>query len=237
MIMLLGGEKGGTGKTSIAINLAVSFAQDGRDVLLIDTDRQGSSNFWANTRDETGTLPRIPCVQSFGKGLAQNILDLAQRYEDIIIDAGGRDSMELRYSMGVADKMVIPCQPTQFDLMTLGQMSTLVEQAQTLNPSLVAYVVLTRCATNPAVTDAQEASEVISEIPNLILLRTILKERVSYQRSVREGLGVAEATPPDNKAIVEIRELFQEIFDAQKTDIQEASQGFDQTGPVRTTGQ
>lgn len=232
MIMLLGGEKGGTGKTSLAVNIAVLFGMAGRDVLLIDTDRQGSANFWANIRDESGVLPRIPCIQSFGKGLAKNILDLAQRYEDIIIDAGGRDSMELRYSLGVADKIIIPIQPTQFDLMTLGQMAKLVEQAQTLNPSLVAYVALNRCSTNPTVTDAQEAADVISEIPNLKLLQTMLRERVSYQRSVREGLGVVEAMPPDNKAVAEVTSLFQEIYDAQETDIEEAGDRSDQAGAV-----
>lgn len=232
MIMLLGGEKGGTGKTSLAVNITVLFGMAGRDVLLIDTDRQGSANFWANIRDESGALPRIPCVQSFGKGLAKNILDLAQRYEDVIIDAGGRDSMELRYSLGVADKIIIPIQPTQFDLMTLGQMAKLVEQAQTLNPTLTAYVVLNRCSTNPTVTDAQEAAEVISEIPNLNLLKTMLRERVSYQRSVREGLGVVEAAPPDNKAVAEVTSLFQEIYDAQETYTEEAGDRSDQAGAV-----
>lgn len=232
MIMLLGGEKGGTGKTSLAVNIAVLFGLAGRDILLVDTDRQGSANFWANIRDESGVLPRIPCVQSFGKGLAKNILDLAQRYEDIIIDAGGRDSMELRYSLGVADKIIIPIQPTQFDLMTLGQMAKLVEQAQALNPSLTAYVALNRCSTNPTVTDAQEAAEVISDIPNLKLLRTILKERVSYQRSVREGLSVIEATPPDTKAVTEVTALFQEIYDAKETDTEEAFHRPGQAGAV-----
>lgn len=232
MIILSGGEKGGTGKTSLAINLAVLLAMAGRDVLLVDTDRQGSANFWANVRDESGVLPRIPCVQSFGKGLAKNVLDLAQRYEDIIIDAGGRDSLELRYSLGVADKVIIPIQPTQFDLMTLGQMANLVEQAQTLNNYLTACVILNRCSTNPTVTDAQEAADVISEIPHLHLLKTMLKERVSYQRSVREGLSVVEATPLDTKATMEVTALFQEIYDVEETDTEETRDRFNQTGPI-----
>ena len=138
MIILFGAEKGGTGKTTLAVNFAVMLGLYGRDVLLVDTDKQGSASFWSNIRDESGVLPRIPCIQSFGKSLAKNILDFSQRYEDIVIDAGGRDSMELRYSLGVAGSIVIPIQPTQFDLMTLGQMSKLVEQAQVLNPDLVA---------------------------------------------------------------------------------------------------
>ena len=214
MILLLGGEKGGTGKTTLAVNLAVILARTGKDVLLIDTDKQGSTNFWSSIRDELGTLPRIPCVQKFGKGLAKDVIDLSGRYEELIIDAGGRDSMELRYSLGVADKVIIPCQPTQFDLVTLNQMDTLVEQAQTLNRNLIASVVINRASTNPSVSDAEEARELILEFNHLNLIESILRERVSFQRSVREGLSVIEVPQPDRKAVTEINCLFKEVYDA-----------------------
>ena len=94
MIVLIGGEKGGTGKTTIATNLAAKRALAGRDVLLIDTDPQGSANYWAQSRDESEPKPRrVACVQKFGKGLQAEVQDLAKRYEDILIDAGGRDSI------------------------------------------------------------------------------------------------------------------------------------------------
>ena len=214
MILLLGGEKGGTGKTTLAVNLAVILARTGKDVLLIDTDKQGSTNFWSSIRDESGALPRIPCVQKFGKGLAKDVIDLSGRYEELIIDAGGRDSMELRYSLGVADKVIIPCQPTQFDLVTLNQMDTLVEQAQTLNRNLIASVVINRASTNPSVSDAEEARELILEFNHLNLIESILRERVSFQRSVREGLSVIEVPQPDRKAVTEINCLFREVYDA-----------------------
>lgn len=214
MILLLGGEKGGTGKTTLAVNLAVILARTGKDVLLIDTDKQGSTNFWSSIRDESGALPRIPCVQKFGKGLAKDVIDLSGRYEELIIDAGGRDSMELRYSLGVADKVIIPCQPTQFDLVTLNQMDTLVEQAQTLNPNLIASVIINRASTNPSVSDAEEARELILEFNHLNLIKSILRERVSFQRSVREGLSVIEVPQPDRKAVTEINCLFKEVYDA-----------------------
>lgn len=219
MILLLGGEKGGTGKTTLAVNLAVMLGRSGKDVLLVDTDKQGSSSFWSTIRDESGVLPRIPCVQIFGKGLAKNVLDLSNRYEEIVIDAGGRDSMELRYSLGIADKVVIPIQPTQFDLATLNQMDSLVGQAQTLNPSLIAFVVLNRASTNPSVTDTQEAFDLISDFKNLNVMKSVLKERVSYQRSVREGLAVIEAPQPDNKAVSEISTLYEEVYHAKETAI------------------
>jgi chromosome partitioning protein len=216
MILLLGGEKGGTGKTTLAVNLAVMLARTGKDILLIDTDKQSSLSFWSSIRDESGVQPRIPCVQSFGKGLAKNVIDLSGRYEEIIIDAGGRDSMELRYSLGVADKVVVPIQPSQFDLATLNQMDSLVEQAQTLNPRLFASVALNRASTNPSVSDAEEARDLILDYDHLNLVKCIIRERITYQRSVREGLGVIEVSQPDRKASAEITALYEEIYYAEK---------------------
>ena len=233
MILLFGGEKGGTGKTTLAVNIATLLALSGRDVLLIDTDKQGSASFWASIRDETGALPRIPCVQKYGKGLAKEVIDLASRYEDILIDAGGRDSLELRYSLGVAEKLYIPIQPTQFDLITLGQMDNLVEQAQALNPNLEAFVVINRASTNPTVSDTQEARDLILEFDHLALVNTTLRERVAYQRSVREGLSVVEVPFPDDKAIREMNAFYKEICDAQvETASAEAYGGFEQIGSV-----
>ena len=135
------------------MNLAALVALSGKDVLLIDTDRQGSANFWVSIRDESEARCPDSLCQKFGKSLAKDVIDLAGRYEEIVIDAGGRDSMELRYSLGVADRVYIPIQPSQFDLVTLDQMDRLVEQAQALNPSLESFVVINRASTNPSVTD------------------------------------------------------------------------------------
>ena len=69
MVILIGGEKGGTGKTTIATNLAALRALAWHDVLLVDTDSQGSASYWASSRDEAGIKPRVACIQKFGKGL------------------------------------------------------------------------------------------------------------------------------------------------------------------------
>jgi chromosome partitioning protein len=76
MLVLIGGEKGGTGKSTLAINLAAERALAGRDVLLVDTDLQGSASYWAQVRDEVGITPRVACVQKFGKGLQTELKDL-----------------------------------------------------------------------------------------------------------------------------------------------------------------
>lgn len=212
MITLIGSEKGGTGKTTISVNLAVLLAKQNKDVLLIDTDQQGSASYFVQTRDENDVSPRIPCIQKFGKSLPRDVLDLAERYEEIIIDAGGRDSAELRYSLGVANGVYVPLRPSQFDVWTLDQMDKLIHQAQMLNQTLEAFVILNMASTNPATTDAFDTQELIKDYENLNIVQTTLKERVSFQRSVREGLSVIEYSPADLKAQQEITSLFNEIY-------------------------
>ncbi len=212
-IVLFGGEKGGTGKTTLATNMAAMLALKGRDVLLLDTDRQGTASFWATIREDTEIEPRIPCVQKFGKGLAAQVRDLADRYDEIIIDAGGRDSMELRYSLGVCDRAYIPVQPFQFDIWTIRQMEELVEMAQGLNENLQAYIVLNRVSTNPAVREDEETREFFHAegFEHLGLLDSVIRDRIAFRKSSREGLSVVE-WKQDKKAVNEMDRLFQEVY-------------------------
>jgi chromosome partitioning protein len=212
MIILIGGEKGGTGKTTIATNLAAMRALAGRDVLLIDTDIQGSANYWAQSRDELGIIPRVACVQKFGKGLPVEVKDLAKRYQDIIIDAGGRDSMELRAAMVVAHKAYMPIQPSQFDIWTLNKMDVLVESSKGFNPDLQARVIISRSSTNPSVHESDIAVEILKDFDNLSLAITGIKDRIAYRKAASGGLGVSELKPKDAKAVEEMDTLYKEVF-------------------------
>ncbi len=212
-IVLFGGEKGGTGKTTLATNMAAMLALAGKDVILLDTDRQGTASFWATVREETEVEPRVACVQKFGKGLATQILDLADRYEEVIIDAGGRDSMELRYALGVCDRAFLPVQPFQFDIWTIRQMDELVEMASAINEDLAASIVLNRVSTNPSVREDQETREFFSEegFAHLDLLESVLRDRIAFRKSARDGLSVVE-WKRDRKAAAEINQLFEEVY-------------------------
>lgn len=212
MIFLIGGEKGGTGKTTLATNLAAMRALTGRDVLLIDTDPQGSANYWAQSRDEENITPRVACVQKFGKGLAAEVKDLATRYQDIIIDAGGRDSIELRSALVAAEKAYIPIQPSQFDIWTLDQMDTLVETAKGFNPNLKATVVISRSSTNPSVHESDDTGKLLDDFDNLSLSGVIIRDRIAYRKAAKDGQAVVELKPKDPKAVDEMETLYNEVF-------------------------
>ncbi|MEO1925435.1 MAG: AAA family ATPase [Gammaproteobacteria bacterium] len=212
MIILVGGEKGGTGKTTIATNLAAMRALEGRDVLLIDTDPQGSANYWAQSRDDENISPRVACIQKFGKGLPKEVMDLATRYEDIIIDAGGRDSVELRSALVVVEKAFIPIQPSQFDIWTLNQMEELVETAKAFNPGLTAKVIISRSSTNPSVRESDDTGKLLNDFDNLELVDVTIRDRIAYRKAAKDGLAIIELKPKDPKAVKEIEGLYKEVF-------------------------
>ena len=118
MIILIGGEKGGSGKSCLAQNLAVYLQKSGRDVLLLDADPQATTNDWAKEREENDAVPTLPCVQASGN-LRQTLKDLSKRYDNIVIDCGGQDTEALRSAMTVATHMLLPFRPKRRDLKTL----------------------------------------------------------------------------------------------------------------------
>jgi len=215
MIILIGGEKGGTGKTTLAVNLAALRALHGRDVLLIDTDIQASASYWAQIRDEAAVTPRVACIQKFGKGLQTEVRDLATRYQDLIIDAGGRDSVELRSALVVAERAFVPIQPSQFDIWTLGRMDDLVKTAQGFNPDLRATVVISRASTHPSVSEVAEARGLLADFAHLRLSPAVIRDRIAYRKAARNGMSVAEQKPTDPKAGEEMQALFREVFDGE----------------------
>lgn len=211
-IVIIGGEKGGTGKTTIATNLAVVRALENKDTLLVDTDPQSSGSLWNHIRDSNKKKPRVSCIQKFGEGITEELQDLKRRYESIIVDAGGRDSIELRASMIVADIIIVPVQASQFDLWTLQKIENLFKQARAINKNLKIKVLLSRAPTNPSIKDIGDAKALVSEFDELTLLNTVISDRTIYRRAAAEGIGVVEYNPNNEKATAEIKSLYNEIY-------------------------
>lgn len=212
MIILIGSEKGGTGKTTLAANIAAMRVSAGSDLLLIDTDPQGSASAWAATRSEEENLPRVSSIQKFGKTIAAEVNGLTSKYDDLLIDTGGRNSIELRAAMTVADLLIIPIQASQFDVWTLGVMDKLVLDATAFNSNLIVKVVLTRASTHYAVQETSEAKEILEDdFENLTLSKVIIHDRIAYRKAAKTGMSVPELKI-EEKASKEVTNLYEEIF-------------------------
>jgi chromosome partitioning protein len=149
MILVVGHTKGGVGKRALATNIAAILAGQGRDVLLIDGDEQGSAATFAAIRAERQDVARIATVQLQGRALYQEVPKLASKYDEIVIDVGGRNTYSLRAALIVADAVLIPFQPRSVDLWAAPQMGAIIADARAARSArpLPAYAVLN--ATDP----------------------------------------------------------------------------------------
>lgn len=211
MILMIGGVKGGTGKSTIATNLAVYMANNGADVLLLDVDPQATAYKWAMRRQEN--YPDAPIVhkaQASGR-VFDVIKDVSNRYEHIVIDSGGHASDAMKSGMLAAHKLYVPLRPSQADLETVGEMTSLLDDVKAFNGDLQAFSLISMASTNPVVIEAQEAREALQEVPGLALSAQLIRDRKIYRDAFFEGVGVVEMTT--NKGTPEIQLLAQEMLD------------------------
>ena len=184
MIILVGGEKGGSGKSCLAQNLAVYLQSHKRDILLLDADPQGTTTDWVKERDENLDLKNIPSVQAAGN-IRQVLDDLSKRYQDII--------------------------PKRRDLKTLVHVEQLIKLAKAVNPTLITRAVITQCPTLPSqvqrILDAKDACESFGLSP----LNQFTTNRNVYDDADENGLSVFEVNT-DKKAIIEIEQLALEFL-------------------------
>lgn len=219
VIVTVGNEKGGTGKTTTAVCLASIAANQGVDVLLVDADLQGSAQTWCAARDENEITPRVPVVSKNarsvkaggGGSIAKELIDLRGRYDLVIVDVGGRDSLELRGAMAVSELLISPTQASQFDLWAFERLSQIISECLAVNPDLQTRVVVSRASTNLSVSEADQAKEFLSEFENMTVSPVVIRDRIAYRRAVIEGKGVVEYGQ-DDKAAKEMQALYDDCI-------------------------
>lgn len=217
MIVTIGNTKGGVGKTTLAVQMALGRRLAGRDVLLIDADRQGSAQNAATLRAESGRLPTLTCVQlAEGKLLRAQIGPLAAKHDDTLIDVGGRDSEPLRVALSRSDLLLVPVQPRAVDVWALTDIVNLIDQAQEARlddgrPALRVLAVLNLAdpGDNPDTTDATKA---LADFPQLSAVGMQVRRRKAVANAMAHGLAVEELMPRDAKACAEITALINNVF-------------------------
>jgi chromosome partitioning protein len=211
MIVALTQTKGGVGKSTIAVNLAVERARAGRDVLLVDADEQATASDFTALRTQQLGRPGYTAVALSGANVRTQVLQLKPKYDDIIIDAGGRDTAGLRAALTVADVALVPFQPRSFDLWTLEKVAALLTEAKPYRETPLRSLAILNFA-DPAGGDNATAAEALSGTDALTYLDTPIGRRKAFPNAAAEGRGVSELKPTDPKACTEIAVLTSRIF-------------------------
>src|SRR5689334_8378245 len=202
MILTIGNIKGGVGKTTLAVNLAILRALAGWDVLLVDGDEQGTAVSFTDLRSEELGAPGYTAVSLQGAAVRTQVRQMASKYNDVVIDVGGRDTGSLRAALTVADRLLVPVQPRTFDLWALDQICHLVEEARTINPQLKAVSILS--AADSSGNDNAEAAAALAENEVVGYLDAPIIRRKAFPNAAAHGRGITEHQPKDPKAVAEL---------------------------------
>lgn len=210
MIVSVLNTKGGVGKTTLAVNLAITQALAGRNVWLIDGDRQATAQQAIAQRIEAGQQPAL-AVSHYADGpmLRAQVQQQAGHFDDVVIDAGGRDSTALRAALMLSDVVVIPFQPRSFDVWGMGNMAEIAKEALSMRDGLRLYAVLN--VADASGRDNAEAAAAVAELAPLVYLPTPIGRRKGIAEAAGSGLSVLEV-PGQAKAKAEIAALVAAVF-------------------------
>lgn len=212
MIIIIGSNKGGSGKTTTAINLAVSLVFKDKDVCLVDADPQRSSSKWYEIREERKLNEKLTLIEKLGN-ISETLKKLDDKYEYVLVDVAGRNSRELITGCVVADILIAPHQCSQQDLDTMIELEEQIRQIRDLNPNLKVYCYHAISTTNPLI-QFQERNDFLSftsEINGIKVLDSISHYRKIYRDTYSEGKSVLESD--NEKAINEINDLTKEVLE------------------------
>lgn len=214
MVVTVANEKGGSGKSNIAINLAVKLFSLGEDIILIDSDPQNSIRVFNDIRASKEVPLGFNCVSVFGDSLATQVELLQGKYETLIIDTAGRDCDEMREALSVSDILIIPTQPSDLDIAVLNKMIKLFKQYKQFKRDLKAFVVISKASPNPALQDKITALQSYikdKNIDDLRLCKSVLYERELYRNAFSNGMGVVEYGKKSDNALKDFEGFFKEL--------------------------
>lgn len=211
MIIAVTNLKGGVGKTTVAVNLAVAFAHRGKQVCLVDLDEgQKSALVWGENRAESNRQPFIKVETQAAKQLFYNIPELKKNYDYVIIDGCPTLAEVQSRIIWAADLLIVPVRPSELDFRSFEQFLEQYDRLAAERPverKLKGFTVLNGVVEGTKI--ARNVEEALGHYEQLPILKTKLLQRVAYAESISEGAGVLEYS--NEKAKSEILELTNEV--------------------------
>ncbi|MCW4460801.1 AAA family ATPase [Sphingomonas sp. BT-65] len=207
MIVALLNQKGGVGKTTLALHLAGAWAAEGRPVLLVDADPQASALDWSDARAREGLDRRFGVVGLPRETLHRELPALARGAAHILIDGPPRVTGVARAALLAADLVLVPVQPSPLDGWASAEMLRLIEEARLFRPELAARFALNRCAPRTHLLRDTAAALAAADPPRL---DSRIGQRVAFAEAMRTGR-LADELDPAGPAAAEIAALAAEV--------------------------
>lgn len=205
MLIALLNQKGGVGKTTLAVHLSTALALQGRKVLLVDADPQGSALDWSASRQ---TEPLFPVIGLPTKNLHKEIPAHTAHYDDIVIDGPPRVNEVARAAILASDLVLIPVQPSPYDVWAAKEIMDLLNEASIYKEIQKSAFVINRKIVNTAI--GRDVADALAGYQRPVFAAAVC-QRVAFAESAAQGSTVLELDP-NGVASQEVNALLDEVF-------------------------